>query len=375
MKILITTGIFEPEAGGPATVCVGLARRLVDFGHNVTVVTYTSHIVARTRAEYPFRVVRVERRGKIVNRIRFLFAVLREIRGCDLLYSLDWFAAGLPAYIASYWHRVPMIIRVGGDYVWEQRYLESGASPVTLAAFYERKLYRRVLYLPFFWIIRWILTHVEHVVFNSDAQRTLYERYYGLKRTSTIWNPVPARTRYTGVRSHEFVFWGRRIVMKNLESLIVAFARADLPSSYTLTLIGDGPHKARLARVARDSMVADRVRFEPGIMRSAIASRVQGCRALILPSWTDISPNQVCEAYALGLPALVTKENYLPFSNQIPCMIDPASVEDMTKKIEMLADDEAYETFLRQWSNVSFSYSWEDSMRDHLALFQNIARV
>jgi len=39
MRILITTGIFPPDIGGPATYVPTIAKALAERGHQVTVLT------------------------------------------------------------------------------------------------------------------------------------------------------------------------------------------------------------------------------------------------------------------------------------------------------------------------------------------------
>ena len=132
MKILITTGIFEPEVGGPATYAPRLARKFASAGDTVVVVTYSATPLQDSDNSYPFKLIRIVRGGRLVNRIRFFFAVLREAKTCDLIYTLDWFAAGLPVALAAKLRVKPYVVLVGGDYLWEQKYLESWQKPVTL---------------------------------------------------------------------------------------------------------------------------------------------------------------------------------------------------------------------------------------------------
>ena len=145
--------------------------------------------------------------------------MLREAKTCDLIYTLDWFAAGLPVALAAKLRGKPYVVRVGGDYLWEQKYLESGQKPVTLREFYTSGIYRRSGYAIAFRLIRFVLSGARHVVFNSNAQRELYVRFYGLApaRVSTIFNPVPevsSAAKNDASRRNEFVYWGRFIVMK-----------------------------------------------------------------------------------------------------------------------------------------------------------------
>ncbi len=378
MKILITTGIFEPEVGGPATYAPKLASLLQAGGNEVTVLTFSQQSRYDSDKEYAFKLIRLVRGNKLLNRIRFFFVALSHVRNCDLTYTLDWFAVGLPVALAAKLLRKPYVVRVGGDYLWEQRYLESGQRPMPLKDFYHSGIHRRSKYRTFYRLIRWVLSGARHVVFNSNVQRELYLDFYELApaRVSTIFNPVPAIEK-TSVHapSKEFVFWGRFIVMKNLDTLIRAFAQAKLNAAYTLLLIGDGPRKEGLARLVRELHVERRVSILPGMRRDDVLARVSACRAFVLPSWTDISPNQVIEALAIGLPALVTKENYLSFRDRLPETIDPRSVDDVAEKLTMLADDKQYREFRRKFAAISYVHTWDAALREHVALFERIVRV
>jgi len=389
MRILITTGIFEPESGGPATYAPQLAARLVAKGCDVTVITYSDAARLDADAGYPFQLVRVVRGNKVINRIKFFFAALTHARDCDVIYTLDWFAAGLPVALAATLLGKPYVVRVGGDYLWEQRYFESGATPVSLKDFYEQRLYAQASYVIPFFIIRSVLRGAAHIVFNSETQRTLYAQYYGLRpdAISTIYNPTPD-TDVTAIMrsasSKEIVYWGRLIVMKNIDSLIRAFAHcvhpkpsakeeSTLPFEYTLTIIGDGPHKESLRRLVEELHLEGRVRIEPGMSKVAVLERVKNARAFVLPSWTDISPMQVYEALALKLPTLVTKENYLPIRDQLPDMIDPRSIDDIAEKLKMLGDDARYAAFSAGFNAIRFDHDWDAVVQEHLALFDAVA--
>lgn len=377
MRLVITTGIFEPESGGPATYAPALAGRLVAAGHDVTVITYSDTPYLDTDARYPFKLIRVVRSNKLLNRVNFFFTVLTYARTCDLIYTLDWFAAGVPTMLAADHLDKPYIVRVGGDYAWEQKYLESGAPPVTLKDFYETRLYRRTAYRIAFYMIRSVFRGASHIVFNSDTQRTLYAHYYDLKADtlSTINNPVPHIDGAPIVRdapTKEIVYWGRLIVMKNVDSLVRAFAQAALPMEYTLAIIGDGPQKAPLLRLVKELHLEGRVRVEPAMPKDEAFKRVRNARAYVLPSWTDISPNQVYEALSMGLPSLVTKENYLPIHDQLPEMIDPRSIDDIADKLKMLADDTRYAAFSSAFAAMHFDHDWDKVVSEHVALFESI---
>ena len=376
MRILITTGIFEPEAGGPAVYAPNLARMLKVAGADITVVTYSDKANYDFDSEYPFRLVRVVRgKSKLRNYLNFLRVVWGEMKHAELVYSLDWIAAGLPVVVAAFFRRRPVVIRVGGDYMWEQKYLESGAEPMPLADFYERGLERRFALL--FHIIRFVLHRADHVVFNTDAQRALYKRRYGLGevRTSVIYNPSPRKDHFNFKRetaNHELVFAGRFIVMKNVTSLIRAFTKARLPDSYTLLLIGNGPQESEIRRLTVELGMHKRISIMHALRQQEMYARIKDCRAIILPSWTDISPNQVYEALSFDIPVLVSKENYLSVRGQLPEMLDPRSVDDITAKLEMLADEKRYQEFATRCRAIHFTHSWDDVLKEHQSVFKKV---
>ena len=77
MRILLITGIFEPEIGGPATYTARLGKKLVALGHTVKVITYSNEARFDFDSEYPFALVRVVRRGKLSNYFKFFWLFLK----------------------------------------------------------------------------------------------------------------------------------------------------------------------------------------------------------------------------------------------------------------------------------------------------------
>ncbi|TSC87177.1 MAG: glycosyltransferase (group 1) [Parcubacteria group bacterium Gr01-1014_8] len=372
MRILIATGIFEPEAGGPATYTPKIAAKLVQAGNEVTVITYSDKKKHDLDSRYPFRLIRVVRgKYKLANYYSFFRAVSPELVGVDVTYSLDWIAAGLPLTLAAMIKNIPVVIRVGGDYIWE-KYLQSGGSPMPLAEFNERGLYKHQRIL--FWIIIVVLRRA-FVVFNSDAERDMYRRLYGLReeRTGVIHNPMPEKGWLGVVRekpNNELVFAGRFIAMKNITSLLAAYATARTP--FRLVLMGEGPEEQRIRGAIKALKLEEKVSIYPPMRQQELFERIKNSRALVLPSWTDIAPNQVSEAIALGIPILVTKENFLVFRDQLPDMLDPASVEDIRQKLEMLADEMRYQSFAEKCRRIEFKNSWDDVVTKHLGVFGHV---
>lgn len=375
MKILIVTGIFPPEIGGPSTYAATLGTKLVQQGHIVHVLTYSDPIDDIFYQKYPFVVSRIVRAGKASNYARFALWLLRNIRQYDVVYSLDWFSAGVPLFLVSILTGKKYIMRVGGGYIWE-KYLMEGKPPVSLREFYERGLFKKY---PLMYTLIWlVLKRAACIVFNSERQARLYTNYYGLKteKIRIIYNPIekvtlPVKRVWS---NQEIVFAGRFIVMKNVESLIRAFARLK-DDTLRLLLIGEGPTEERLRQVVEELNLGERVIWSPPLPREELYKRIINCSYVVLPSWTDISPNQIYECMALEIPFLLTKENYLAIDKNEFLKIDPGSVDDIAAKMEMLTEQNMYMQFVTDLQQIKFSYTWEEALGDHLAIFKEIYKI
>ena len=439
MKILITTGIFEPEVGGPATYVPKLAAGLMARGHEVKVITYSYKPKYDFDTEYTFPLERVVRtKNKFLNYFHFFQAVHREAKKYDIIYSLDWFTAGIPMALAAHLNKKRYLLRIGGGYIWE-KYLNDGHTPVTLRDFYRYGYYKK--YPVMHKLMSYVLRGAQGIIFNTDVQRGFYAEYYGLspRRLVTVFNPVPEhvlcdddciengglsenkeetskiysqnsslrRTYAVDAKSREFqykdyctrglrtlfsvspddatvqdvgspstnekeiIFAGRMTVKNNIETLIRAFKNEAL-RNHTLTFIGDGFLVEKMKKLSEELGLArlGRVRFLPAMRQKELYEKIKSCRYVILPSWTDISPNIAYECMALGIPFLITQENFLSIRDQIPFMIDPRDVSDITRKMCLLAEDNSYKEYCNSLRNIKFENSWDDVCGAHVNIFQ-----
>src|SRR3990167_9182049 len=104
MKIVIATGLYPPEIGGPATYAKLFEERLPKYGIEVSIL--------------PFSTVR--HLPQIIRHIDYFWKIVRLSRNVDAILVQDTVSTGFPAAVASLLVRKPLILRVPGDYAWEQ---------------------------------------------------------------------------------------------------------------------------------------------------------------------------------------------------------------------------------------------------------------
>ncbi|MBB5517357.1 glycosyltransferase family 4 protein [Amphiplicatus metriothermophilus] len=120
-----------------------------------------------------------------------------------------------------------------------------------------------------------------------------------------LWNTPgePPREAPNGGAAH-FVFVGRLIALKGVDLLIDALERLDAP--VRLTIVGDGPERARLEARAAKSPARDRIRFAGFRPQPEIRDILATATALVLPSLRECGGAAILEAFACRRPAIAT---------------------------------------------------------------------
>src|SRR5688572_23171169 len=91
MKVLLATGIYPPDIGGPATYVRHLAAELTSKGMGVRVVAYSdSKEMDMKRLNDPWKVVGVPRKGgPILRWWRFAKALKQHGKDADVIYCFS----------------------------------------------------------------------------------------------------------------------------------------------------------------------------------------------------------------------------------------------------------------------------------------------
>lgn len=362
MRILIATGTFPPQIGGMATIVQVLAAGLAKLGHEVKVVTYSDDLGAQQSEFQIFRIKRTS--SKFKNYFIFFKTVIRNGKDADLIFAQDLGSSGIPSYFASLLLPGKLVLRLGGDFLWEKVTGFHGKKIPFEKYYGEPKKGIENIYLVLF---RLILNAAKFVMFNSDLQAEIYKKYYVIpaSKIGILYNPVQVNM----VSSHngDLVFAGRFIKLKNIETLLRAFA--ELKTEKKLLLIGEGSSLADYKKLINDLELGGRVEIKSPTDARDLQDLLAKAYLAIIPSLTEMSPNLAAESLGIGTPVLITKHNGLPAQIKDKLIsFNPFSVQDLTAKLEQLLHREIYENYLQKLSQIDFQYT-EEQMIKECAIF------
>ena len=145
---------------------------------------------------------------------------------------------------------------------------------------------------------------------------------------------------------------GRFVPEKGVETLIRAFAQLD--RGHRLTLLGSGPQREALARVAAECGVSDRTTFLPWMPSAEFPNFLRTLDALVLPSvtlpnWKEQFGRVLVEAMACGVPVIGSTCGEIPnVIGDAGLIVPEGSPEAVAEALRRLQRDPALRADLRR---------------------------
>ena len=310
MNVLLVSGIWPPDVGGPASHAPDLAEYLVKRGHIVEAVVTADARPARR--SYPVRYVS-RRFSRGVRHLAVAALVARRARASDVVYATSMLArASLGALVA----RRPLVVKVTTDEAYE-RARRLGLVGGDLDAFQHQEGGIRIRLLRS--VRTRSLRRAAHVLCPSLYLRDLVIDWgVSVDRVEVVPNPAPSvpelRSRAElreelDLSGHVLGFAGRLTSAKALEVALRALAETP---SVSLAIAGDGSEREELERLSGALGLDGRVVFLGARSRHGVLELFRAVDAALLSSRWENFPHSVVEALAVGTPVIATAVGGVP---------------------------------------------------------------
>ncbi|MFN0157686.1 MAG: glycosyltransferase [Bacteroidota bacterium] len=170
---------------------------------------------------------------------------------------------------------------------------------------------------------RTTLRYADHCIAHNQSAKEIFQRK-GFKGITVIPPPVDTAmfnpSHYSTTPSlHQKVFTvgfiGRLSYEKNIDLLLHAVAGLTL--DYQLHLVGDGPAKTGLQRLASSLGIAGRITWTGPVLHSRVAEQLRAMHVLVLPSrttkyWKEQFGRILIEAMACGVAVVGSDSGEIP---------------------------------------------------------------
>ncbi len=304
MKILIATGIFPPDIGGPATYSKLLSEELPRHNIDVEILSFGE----------------VRHLPTFVRHIAYGVKLLRRGRNVDVIFAQDPFSVGLPASVAAFLLQKKFILKIVGDFAWEQWQQSAGGQEacdkfITPDEFQVRK----------FDFVTEIMRRVERYVARSANKIIVPSEY--LKKIVSMWDVDPNKIfviynavdfkeikfskedarNELGVSGKIIVSAGRLVPWKGFGMLIKMMGGL-IKNFHDLQLIivGDGPERESLKSQVSNLGLSGKIIFTGSLPKEKLLLYLRASDIFVLNTAYEGFSHQIVEAMALGLPVLTT---------------------------------------------------------------------
>lgn len=387
MRIAFATPYYFPELkfGGPPQKIHALARGLSDQRHRVTVLTF-DHNDPRSTAAREIDGVSVQYlpwAGRGLRQFPTHRAVLTNaIAKTDLVHCYGLYTPLVAvAARAAKRVRVPVVQEPLGMY------------PPRARNRLAKRIYNEV-------ISRRMFNDAAAVVAASEAEAndlrtfvphaTIVHRRNGIDVDAFATLPSPDKLREGWKIRHDdkvVLFVGRLSPIKNLETLVLAFAKATrgtiaeggLRNAERAKLIlvgpGEAAYEARLRELVSREGLTQSVVFAGPLYEEQQKAALALADLFVLPSLNESFGNAAAEAVAANVPVLLTETcGIAPMIHSRAGIAVRLGVEPLVEGLKLMLMPEVRDQMTAGREEVKRELSWEEPIRQQIALYHKVIK-
>lgn len=339
-NILLSTGIFPPETGGPATYIEGLGNWLHQKKYTVTVVTA---LKCGLEKRYPFRVELTKKKGRWLWHLNIFIRLFRLLKCNDVIYINGLF---IESFLAAFLKRKKFGLRIAGDQVWErairnnwtkENFLDFQNSEGNIRIRFLRKIRKAILNCADIVIVPSLF--LAGVIENWGVEKGKIEVIYNpYSHVDTEPFDIPAGVE----KNFRLVTGGRLVSWKGIDMVIRAIKSIE---NCSLLVFGEGPEKNHLENLSTELSLKERVFFTGNLSRSQVAFLFSRSDCFALNSTYEGLPHVILEALAVGCPVVASEIGGIPEviqHNHSGILFKADNISDLIRSIDKIKQDKKF---------------------------------
>lgn len=250
----------------------------------------------------------------MLRHVVYVLRVLSASAGATHILALSAKTPGIAAHIAGMMRRIPVTVRIAGDYAWEYA-IQKRQTHLLIDDFQSIQIggwagmLRRMQ--------RWVVRRSARVIVPSQYLRSIVQGWgYDAERIMIVPNAVTfspsdlshqdARTRI-GIPGTLIVSVGRLVPWKGFRMLIKIMPQLlELNQFFRLVIVGDGPERDVLHTMAKNLGLEKKVFIVGAKSHEELPIYLAAADLFVLNTGYEGFSHQIIEAMAAGVPVITT---------------------------------------------------------------------
>jgi glycosyltransferase involved in cell wall biosynthesis len=312
MHIFVASGIFHPEAGGPATYLYRLLPDIVARGHQVRVLTFGD----APTGGYGYPLMRIPRRALPVRWLDYARAARPETARADLIFINS---LGLPLVGAQ---RKPRVLKVVGDLAWERAVNKGWIPPSEDIDVFQRGRYPLRVRMLQAQRAREV-QRMDRIIVPSHYLREMVIGWGAPpERVQVIYNALAPDAQVSPISRTDaraalgldadaplLLTVARLVPWKGIDHMIRAVHAVP---DVRLIVAGEGPDEARLRAITEAERVTGRVTFLGRVARERLGVYFRAADYTVLYSGYEGLSHTLLESLLAGTPVIASDKGGNP---------------------------------------------------------------
>ncbi len=349
MNILITTGIYPPDVGGPARFVPLIAEKLSNK-NNVKVITLSEKLSNFDKTDY--QVIRIVRRqNKIIRFFKTFFLIVKFGGKSDVIFINGLW---LETYLANLFIRKNTIRKIVGDPAWEKYYSKYKVTE-EFDEFQEKKYNFSIEFFKFLRniSIKSVNTiivpsnHLSNFIKNIGFSGNLIKINNGTKKSVDIEKIYD---------ENNFLIVSRLVRHKNIDLIIKSFNDLNKQDSldFKLNIIGEGPEFKKIRNLIEKFNLSDSISLVGSKFGNELEEYYKNSNYFLQISSYEGMPHSILEAMNHKLIVIASKfgGNYeLIGNNEFGYIVESLETNHITYSIKKAINDNKNQTIASKGKN------------------------
>lgn len=297
LRVLIVTPLYPPDIGGPATYTRLLEEELPSRGLDVSVVSFGE----------------VRHLPKFFRHVVLFVMIWRQSRAVDVIYAQDPVSVGLPSMVAAKLSGIKFVLKVVGDYAWEQGVQRFGVKK-TLDQFVDDGGRYSVSVRLLQFVQTSVARRADLIITPSKYLKSIVSKW-GIApgNISVVYNSfnLPNIRGVEIDRSNQnapiIVSAGRLVPWKGFDGLIKVVSKlVSIYPKLQLYIYGTGPDYEKLDRSIDQFNLHGHVFLKGGVSQDELLRQVKWADMFVLNTAYEGLSHVLLEVMSLGTPIITT---------------------------------------------------------------------